>query len=132
MSKTPLHRKLRMEEGISVLPINCPTVYKKLIGSMPADITVIDAPDEGVDFVHLFIRNKAELEEHIDAALRSVKYDGLLWISYPKGSSKVDTDVNRDILWELLKEKGIRPVSQVSINDTWSAIRFRPEAEVGQ
>ena len=49
----------------------------------------------------------------------------LTWIAYPK-AGQLETDLNRDILWELLDGKGVRPVRQVALDDTWSALRFRP------
>ena len=49
----------------------------------------------------------------------------VLWIAYPK-AGKLDTDLNRDVLWKLLDGNGIRPVRQIAIDDTWSAMRFRP------
>jgi hypothetical protein len=111
--------------------INIPGDYRDLIGGLPDGARIVEEPGERVDFVHLFVSGKAELERYIDVAIDTVKYDGLLWVSYPKGSSRVETDVNRDVLWELLKAKGIRPVMQVSINETWSALRFRPAEAVG-
>ena len=66
------------------------------------------------------------------AAIAAVAYDGLLWISYPKRSSKVETDLSRDVLWDLMMETGLRPVTQVSIDDVWSALRFRPAEKVGK
>lgn len=63
--------------------------------------------------------------------LQAVEYDAVLWISYPKGSSGVDTDLNRDKLWSALSDRGIRPVTQVSIDKVWSGLRFRPSEEVG-
>jgi len=59
-------------------------------------------------------------------ARQATKYDGILWVSYPKGSAKVKTDLSRDTMWGLLADAGMRPVSQISIDDTWSAVRFRP------
>ncbi|MGD1993143.1 MAG: DUF3052 family protein [Anaerolineae bacterium] len=132
MPAKPLHQKLRLSEGDSVLVINGPPNYEELLGSVPEGIVISEDPGEEVDFVHLFARNRADLDEYIDVALGSVKYDGLLWVSYPKGSSGVETDINRDIIWELLKAKGIRPVTQVSVDSTWSALRFRPEEMVGR
>ena len=52
--------------------------------------------------------------------------DGLLWLSYPEKSSKVKTDLTRDVLWALVEPAGWRPVTQVSIDEVWSAMRFRP------
>jgi len=132
MSDKKLYNKLRMQPGQSVLILNSPRDYENILDSFPEEIIFAD-PNEGeVDFVHLFVKNKNELEQFIGKALKSIKFDGLLWISYPKGSSKVETDLNRDILWNLLKDKGIRPVTQISIDGTWSAMRFRPIDQVGE
>ena len=57
---------------------------------------------------------------------------GPLWASYPKRSAKVATDLTRDHGWEAFSSAGWRPVTQVSIDDVWSALRFRPLAEVGR
>jgi hypothetical protein len=61
-----------------------------------------------------------------------VTYDGLLWVSYPKKSSKIATDISRDVAWEVMKEFGLQPVFQISIDETWSALRFRPTERVGK
>ncbi len=65
-------------------------------------------------------------------AVSAVKHDGLLWISYPKRSSKVETDITRDVGWEAVTQAGLRAVTQVSINDVWSALRFRPVDRIGK
>ncbi|MHA2426240.1 MAG: hypothetical protein ACXAEF_15735, partial [Candidatus Thorarchaeota archaeon] len=56
-----------------------------------------------------------------------MKPDGWLWISYPKGKSKIKTDVNRDSIWEYAKGFGLKAVHQISIDETWSSMRFRIE-----
>ena len=61
-----------------------------------------------------------------------IAFDGLLWISYPKRSSKIDSDLSRDDMWELYIDESLRPVSQISIDETWSAVRFRPTEKVGK
>ena len=131
MSPTQIDKKLRLKEGQKVLIINAPQDYTQILGTIPEGVTFVESNSRDVDFVHLFVHNKAELEKFIDTALKSIRYDGLLWISYPKGSAKAETDINRDSLWDLLLEKKIRPVTQISINDTWSAVRFRPTEAVG-
>lgn len=59
------------------------------------------------------------------AALAAAQRDALAWVAYPKGG-KLGTDLNRDILAAALSERGVRPVRQIAIDDTWSALRFRP------
>ena len=62
------------------------------------------------------------------SAFSTARPDGLLWLCYPKGTSKVKTDVNRDILnRRLAEEYGLEGVAMVSIDDTWSAMRFKPK-----
>ncbi|SEM69349.1 YdeI/OmpD-associated family protein [Paenibacillus sp. OV219] len=87
----------------------------------------VDEMDSGTfDFVMLFVKDIASLNEHAPKALKAVKKDGLLWICYPKGTSKMRTDINRDRGWRVVKDEGWEGVSLVSINETWSAMRFRP------
>ena len=130
MSVNPIHKKLRLLPGLSARTLNAPANYFDLIGGKPAEVQFGEDTSE-VEFVHLFALSKAELDAHIDEALATVRKDGLLWISYPKGSSKIETDINRDVIWEYLLSYGIRPVTQVSLDETWSAIRFRPTDAVG-
>jgi hypothetical protein len=61
-----------------------------------------------------------------------LKADGIFWVSYPKGRSKVRTDLNRDILWKLMDKYGLAGVALISINEVWSAMRFRPADKVGK
>ena len=51
---------------------------------------------------------------------------GVLWILYPKGGR---ADINRDSLWPLVAVHGLRPITQIAVDETWSALRFRPLAE---
>jgi hypothetical protein len=126
-----LQKKLRFQSGQFAGTIHAPEIYTELIGE-PEGVTFQEKLKPELDFLHVFITQRTELQELIPEALKLVRYDGLLWVSYPKGSSKVETDVNRDIIWEDLLQYGIRPVTQISMNEVWSAIRFRPAEAVGK
>lgn len=76
------------------------------------------------DFILLFVSNIAELEEYVPAAIKAGNFDCILWIAYPKRSSGIQTDINRDTGWDVVKNSGMRPVTQVAIDQTWSALRF--------
>jgi len=67
----------------------------------------------------------------VGPAFGTVKPGGLLWVCYPKGGRKAGTDLNRDMLWELMSRDGLAGVTLVAIDDTWSCMRSRPTAEVG-
>lgn len=132
MGKGTLGGKLRMQPGQRVLILNAPSGYVELLGPLPEGVQITDAPDGKFDLVHLFVKDVAQLEELGPVAILSVKYDGLLWISYPKRASKVATDISRDTGWDIMSRVGLRPVTQISIDSTWSALRFRPTERVGK
>lgn len=131
MDVSPLAKKLRLQNARQALILDAPEGYLELLGEVPAPLQFDGQVKGKYDFVHLFVKDRAALDQAIDQALAVVEYDALLWISYPKGSSGIKTDLNRDRLWEALAGRGIRPVTQVSVDDTWSAMRFRPTEAVG-
>jgi hypothetical protein len=130
MELTPLAKKLRIQSGQRIRIFNPPAGYLEKLGDLPESTHIADASSEDLDFVQLFVKDIAELERYGQGAIKSVKYDGLLWLCYPKKSSKVKTDISRDVGWEIMAENGLRPVTQVSIDETWSALRFRPVKQV--
>lgn len=132
MSILHLAKKLRLHVATQAVVLNAPEGYMALLGETPEGVTIDQALAGDYDFAQLFIEDRVQLGENIDALLASIKDDAILWICYPKGSSGVKTDLNRDKLWKALDGKGIRPVSQVSIDKVWSAMRFRPQDRVGK
>lgn len=134
MGDTSLIKKLGIKPKQRVLILNAPEGYAEQIGTLlPAGVELVTSPTSAAnsDVVLQFVRNKAEVEQNIPLAIQIVKPGGLLWISYPKQSAKVPTDINRDILWKIFPDIEWRPVTQISIDEVWSALRFRPKAEVG-
>lgn len=80
----------------------------------------------------VFINNNQEYLDFLNNHLKNIETDSVLWFAYPKGTSKIKTDINRDIINAGGKDFGIRGVSIISIDDTWSALRFRPIDKVGK
>ena len=79
-----------------------------------------------------FINNKKEYLDFLKTGLKNIEPDSVLWFAYPKGTSKIKTDINRDTIRETGEEFGITTVTAISIDDTWSALRFRPIDKVGK
>jgi hypothetical protein len=77
------------------------------------------------DAVLVFVTNRAELDDRGSAVVEAARRDALAWVAYPK-AGQLATDLNRDVLADLLSEHGIRAMRQISIDDVWSALRFRP------
>ena len=124
-----LAKKLRIQPGQRMLVLNAPAGYVESLDELPAGTTLsTDVSTGSFDFVQVFARDQAELDQLKATAVGSVTYDGLFWVCYPKKTSKIKSDLTRDNLWNQFD--GLRPVAQVAIDDTWSAIRFRPAALV--
>ncbi|SFS58988.1 YdeI family protein [Paenibacillus sp. BC26] len=116
--------RLSLDMRIAVLEAPAPS-YEEELGV--EDHEPFDEMDAGTyDFVMLFAKDIASLNEHAPKALKAVKKEGLLWICYPKGTAKIRTDINRDRGWKVVKEEGWEGVALVSVDETWSAMRFRP------
>jgi hypothetical protein len=127
MAQVDIIVKLKIPIGVKILVKNGPEFYNKKIQNQ-----VILAPESNVkySFIHLFATNKAELNKHFTELLTRFDDTGYFWISYPKKSSGIETDLSRNESWDIFKVYNYRPVSQISIDETWSAIRARPSGQV--
>ena len=92
MAISALAKKLRLQDVQCALILNAPAAYFETLGKVPAAIKLRHEPLGEFDFARLFVKNREELERLIDRVLQAIKYDAILWISYPKGSSGVQTD----------------------------------------
>ena len=93
-----------------------------LIGRLPTGVRSVAAPDEAstaLVFADDAASLRAILGPHRDRLTRAEAF----WVAYPKGNR---ADINRDSLWPILADHGMRPISQVAIDEVWSALRFRP------
>jgi len=132
MADSALIKKLLLKPGQKAAVFNPPAWYLERLGPLPEGVELVAKPSAPLDFVHLFVKDKAGLDMSVPQALRSLKDDAIFWISYPKGSAKVKTDLNRDLLWKLMETHGFNGVAMVSIDENWSAMRFRPKDMVGK
>lgn len=122
-----ISKKLLLHKATNALIMNEPNGYLDMISSsLPANVQIVSEYTDSVDFIQLFVKDSSELGQYLESALKVLEKDGYLWICYPKKSSKIKSDLNRDILVSLLREKNHEGVSLVSVDDTWSAMRVRP------
>jgi hypothetical protein len=121
--------KLKIKEGYSLLPINAPSDFKKNLGTLPAKAK-ITTTKTGYDQIHWFVHNRAQLEKELNSILKLLKDGVMVWVYYPKGSSKLQTDLTRDKGWDmLLKHSELHWISLISFDDTWSTFAFRLKNE---
>jgi hypothetical protein len=130
---TSLAQKLRILEGSRVALLNAPDGYGQTLGPLPggAEVTaVVDGASDVYDVTLLFARDHAELERLAPIAIGATRDGGVLWVAWSKGGAKAKGAITRDTLWPVMAALGWGPVSNVALDETWSALRLRPEAEV--
>jgi len=121
-----LASKLQLKSDQSLLVLNPHTEHAPQLD----EISLTNAPPASA--VLVFVSRLEDVPAMLKEAIDSLRPDGLLWIAYPKGGSGLASDVNRDRLWQAAEPSGWRPVRQVAIDSTWSAMRFRPADQVGK
>ncbi len=126
-----LAQKLQIKSG-KLIVLNAPQGYAEQLARELQDLVVSTRATGQAEAVLLFVNALAEAEKLTPKAGKLVKPGGMLWIAYPKGSSKVKTDVNRDKLWAAVQPIGWQPLRQIAIDEVWSAMRFRPTEQFWQ
>ncbi|HEX6982108.1 MAG TPA: hypothetical protein VF181_05060 [Balneolaceae bacterium] len=124
-SKT-VAEKMHIKPGMKISFFNAPDNLDDLMGGLPDDVELLKNSDgESLDFVLGFIENREMLEQELPLLAQQIKQNGALWLAYHKGSSSVQTDINRDSIHEFGKTLNLKGVAMVSINKNWSGFRFK-------
>jgi hypothetical protein len=126
MSESPLAKKMKLKSGLAAAVVNAPEHY---VEELRHDTAMSPTLNGEFDWIQLFVRNQAELEELALRAANALKPESLLWISFPKGSSKIQTDLTRDKGWESVQKLNLKWINLISVNETWSAFALRPFKE---
>jgi hypothetical protein len=121
-------QKLKIKEGNTILAINAPSGYRRSIGNLPSGTKITDS-GKTFDQVHWFVKDKAQMERELKKVLPLIKNNVICWIFYPKGTSKIQTDLTRDKGWDALLRHDMQWVSLISFDDTWSAFGMRQKTE---
>lgn len=122
---TPLFKKLNLGPAQVVHVLDAPTSFERELAGLQG-VEVQRAVTGEVAFGMAFVKTLAEVEEATSQLTRTAQADAVLWMVYPKGSSKVyRCEFNRDTGWASLGEAGYEPVRQVAVDEDWSALRFR-------
>lgn len=125
-SGTPLAKKLGIKSGFQIHLVNQPGHYKSLLTDFPESAVEVQKPKEGtIDFIHVFCRAMHELKMELPRLKPLLKKDGLIWVSWPKGASKIPTDLNRDIIRKyILDNIKLVDVKVAAIDKDWSGLKF--------
>jgi hypothetical protein len=125
MSDKTIAQKLLIKSNYKVLLIDPPVNYESMLGVLPPRATLSNKPSGSVDLIQIFLSSKKDLQDQLEGLKHLLKPNGLLWITYPKGTSKIKVDISRDNINEYAHSMGLQGVAMISIDDTWSALRLK-------
>ncbi|MEM8765382.1 MAG: DUF3052 domain-containing protein [Bacteroidota bacterium] len=124
-SGTPLARKLGIKEGFHIVLHNAPGHYFELFSDLPENLEQLENPAvASADFVHAFLTSYKALQEQSGFFKSILKRNGMLWVSWPKGSSKIQTDLKRDMIREHLLQAGLVDIKVAAVDENWSGLKF--------
>ena len=132
METNAVKKKLRVPANGNMLISNAPAEFRELLNGFTYDTEPSPEKNGTYDFVSVFGTSRAELELLTKKVAAAGKYDCVFWACYPKGTGKIKSDVKRDLVWDITEQIGLRCVTQIAIDETWSALRARPHAAVGK
>lgn len=119
-----LGQKLGLKSWSRVKTRNAPSNYQQLLGPLPNDVHVSTRLRRPVDLVHIFSIARAQLDAELRRSLEEIEQDGAVWVSWPKKSSGVHTDITEDVIRELAFPLGLVDVKVCAVDETWSGLKL--------
>lgn len=123
-SGTPLAKKLGIKEGTRVFLSGAPKNYLQLVAPLPEGVKVVPRIDAKTDIVHIFSTEKMRLKTALRNSLGKLKQDRSIWVSWPKKSSKVPTDITEDTIREMALPMGLVDIKVCAIDKVWSGLKL--------
>jgi hypothetical protein len=125
-SKKSLVAKLGIKEGQRIRIINAPSKYDLALGRLPKNVVEVSGAESDLDFIQLFTASEEELKREFPKLMRALKKDekSIFWISYPRTSSKLDSDINGFMVREVGTGHGMAEVKISSLDEDWAGIKF--------
>lgn len=126
MSNLSLFEKLELKDEKSVLIQGLPSSIEKLFAkvSYAKNVTPL-LKSRKVEFALVFAINQNQLNNVLKEVFPALRHDSKLWVAYPKQTSKIVSDLNRDCSWDYLVNNGYGGVSLETIDNVWNAMRFK-------
>lgn len=121
-SGTPLPKKLGIKDQFRVAMIDAPDEVRADLKDALASCRIVK--DGPLDFAMVFVKSAADLEKKFAQAARQLAPAGMLWVSWPKKSSGVATDLDENEVRRIGLDAGLVDVKVCAVNETWSGLKF--------
>lgn len=123
-SKRALTEKLGIKDNSRIIFLNAPQGYARTLGALPRGVTLAEDLNGPLDFIQFFAREREELETCIRRLKQELSRDGLLWISWLKRASRMETDLSEATVREIGLRNGLVDVKVCAVDETWSGLKF--------
>ena len=117
--------KLMLKSGQTLLLLNPPAGYETSLGAMPKNVKLTTTPSGKADAIQAFVSSRKELQDSLPKLKKIINPAGMIWVTYPKGTSSIKTDINRDSIRTYAETLGLETVAIFSVNSDWSALRLK-------
>jgi hypothetical protein len=129
-SGAPLVQKLGIKPGFRIFVAGAPADYDSITGKLPAEVTIVPRLTGAIDMVHLFAAKAAGLGDKLRRYREAIKPDGMVWVSWPKKSSGVSTDLSDVVVRDTALSLGLVDIKVCAVDATWSGLKFMiPKAQ---
>lgn len=116
--------KLGIKTGTRIVAIGAPAEYANWLGLLPDGVVFNEQADGSADLVHLFVTARAELERQLSELRAALRADAAVWVSWPKKSSKVPTDITEDTIRLVALPTGWVDIKVCAVTDIWSGLKL--------
>ena len=123
-SGKPLVQKLGIQPGFCIFVEGAPAIYGDIVGPLPADVTVAKRLKAPLDMVHLFVKQAAGLAGKLRGCRDAIEPDGMIWVSWPKKSSGIATDLTDVVVRAAALPLGLVDIKVCAIDEVWSGLKF--------
>jgi len=123
-SGTPLPQKLGIKPSTIVVAMDPPENYRKLLTPVPSGVNFATRPVGNTQFVHLFVKERRALAEHLRQLRQKIAEDAVVWVSWPKKSSGVPTDITEDVIRAVALPLGFVDIKVCAVDEVWSGLKL--------
>ena len=121
---TPLARKLGIDKPMIVYTVDAPSAYREWLGELSPGVHLRTSPPKPLTAAHVFVTRKEVLKKRLSTLRKSIDPAGFVWVSWPKKSARVPTDVTEDTIRELALPQGWVDVKVCAVSDVWSGLKL--------
>jgi hypothetical protein len=123
-SGTPLPQKLGIKPGMIVVAIDAPSNYRKLLGEIPSGVNFATRPIGNTKLIHFFATRRSDLQKQLSILRRKIADDAALWVSWPKKSSGVASDITEDVIRAVALPLGFVDIKVCAVDEIWSGLKL--------